>query len=53
MSHSGTFRETILICSIEGLIFGSKDYTKEVKAVECTSLQRYVRDNFSLPVNCR
>ena len=27
----------MLICSIKGLSFGSKDYTKELKTVECTS----------------
>ena len=26
-----------IICSIKGLSFGSKDYTKELKTVECTS----------------
>ena len=28
---------TCTICSIKGLSFGSKDYTKELKTVECTS----------------
>ena len=29
--------EILTICSITGLSFGSKDYTKELKTVECTS----------------
>ena len=35
-----TFSLTIIqsICSIKGLSLGSKDYTKELKTVECTSL---------------
>ena len=30
------------ICSIKGLSFGSKNYTKELKTVECTSLSSLV-----------
>ena len=29
--------KVIIICSIKGLAFGSKEYTKELKTVECTS----------------
>ena len=32
-----TITETQVIYSIKGLSFGSKDYTKELKTVKCTS----------------
>ena len=33
--RSETYKRWSRICSVEGLSFGSKDYTKELKTVEC------------------
>ena len=35
-AFEGTLTDIFSICSIKGLALGSKDYTKELKTVECT-----------------